>query len=128
MTKYDIKVFFPFFSFFYVYFPSSNSTRSPRAVTFTLKHTWTCLPCSALTCTLYAHMHTAQYSTYTKHAHPVTQKRHAIEKNWVGCRGRFFLPRRIIKGKELGADEDYLFCEESLLRRNWVKKKNFFFF
>jgi hypothetical protein len=43
----------------------------------------------------------------------------------IGCRGRFSLLRRIIISKELGAEEVFLFYEESLLERNWVQRKDF---
>jgi hypothetical protein len=40
----------------------------------------------------------------------------------IGCRGR------IIIGQELGANEGFLFYEESLKGRIWVQRKGFLFY
>jgi hypothetical protein len=54
-----------------------------------------------------------------------SMKNHYMEG--IGCRGRFSLLRRIIISKELGAEEVFLFYEESLLEKNWVQRKVLFY-
>ncbi len=108
------------FSFFYVCFPSSNWTRSPRAAMFTLKHTWTCLPCSTLSCTciVRSHAHCTVLYVLETRAPGYAEKTRFWEE--LGAEEDWFIVK-----KEMGAKEGFLFYEESLLGRNWVQRKDF---